>query len=250
MHRRTIGPHDRTVRSDRTIRMVGAHTPTRLVLIRHGESNVTVRRVIGGFRTCDGLSPLGAEQTLRLAGRLRESSEVVADVVISSNFARAQQTAETLLPALGLSSFEVDPAFGEHDPGPELDGTRFVDYVERFGTPDWSGDPHTVVFPGGETTAEFHLRVGAALSRMTSERAGSTVVIVCHGGVIDAVFRQLLRLPVTGGFELQTSNTSLTEFTSTDSPGVWRLVRYNDAAHLAGLAPASPRLDVTSDPEP
>lgn len=228
---------------------MGEHIPTRLVLIRHGESNVTVRRVIGGFRTCDGLSPLGAEQALRLAGRLHETSEIVADVVISSNFARAQQTAEALLPALGLSSFEVDPGFGEHDPGPDLDGTSFVDYVERFGTPDWSGDPHTVVFPGGETTAEFHLRVGAALSRTTSERAGSTVVIVCHGGVIDAVFRQLLRLPATGGFELQTSNTSITEFASTDAPGVWRLVRYNDAAHLAGLEPASPRIDVTGGAE-
>ena len=37
-------------------------TPTRLVLVRHGESKVTVRRVIGGYRTCDGLSPLGFEQ--------------------------------------------------------------------------------------------------------------------------------------------------------------------------------------------
>lgn len=234
----------------RTIVPVGEDAATRLVLIRHGESNVTVRRVIGGFRTCDGLSPLGAEQALRLAGRLVETSEIVADVVIASNFARAQQTAETLLPALGLSSIEVDAAFGEHDPGPDLDGMRFVDYVERFGTPDWSGDPHTVVFPGGETTAEFHLRVGAALSRITTERAGRTIVIVCHGGVIDAIFRQLLRLPVTGGFELQTVNTSITEFVATDAPGMWRLVRYNDAAHLAGLAASSVRLDVTSDSGP
>ncbi len=234
----------------RTIAAVGDEAATRLILIRHGESNVTVRRVIGGFRTCDGLSPLGAEQALRLAGRLVTTSEVIADVVIASNFARARQTAETLLPALGLTSLEIDPAFGEHDPGPELDGMKFVEYIERFGTPDWSGDPHTVVFPGGETTAEFHLRVGAALSRITAERAGETIVIVCHGGVIDAIFRQLLRLPVTGGFELQTANTSMTEFVATDAAGCWRLVRYNDAAHLAGLAASSVRIDVASDSGP
>lgn len=217
---------------------------TRLILIRHGESNVTVRRVIGGFRTCDGLSPLGVDQARRLAARLGETREIDADVVIASNFARARETAEALTEALGQSGLEIDAAFGEHDPGPDLDGMSFQAYVERFGTPNWSGDPHTDVFPGGETTAEFHLRVGSRLSALVGERVGSTIVIVCHGGVIDAVFRQLLRVPQTGGFELQTVNTSITEFVLNgrhDVPGVWRLVRYNDAAHLAGLPAATPR---------
>ena len=123
------------------------------------------------------------------------------------------------------------------------DYESFESYVERFGTPDWQGDPHVDVFPGGETTAQFHLRVGAALSRLVSANAGSTIVIVCHGGVIDAVFRQLLRVPATGAFELQTANTSLTEFVEVPGAGAarWRLVRYNDAAHLAGLPAATPR---------
>lgn len=217
---------------------------TRLVVIRHGESKVTVRRVIGGFRTCDGLSPLGVDQARRLAARLGETREISADVVIASNFARARETADVLLEALGTTTLEIDAAFGEHDPGPDLDGMSFQAYVERFGTPNWSGDPHTELFPGGETTAEFHLRVGARLSNLVGERAGSTIVIVCHGGVIDAIFRQLLRVPQTGGFELQTANTSMTEFVMAgtgDVPGVWRLLRYNDAAHLAGLPEASPR---------
>ena len=124
-------------------------TPTtRLVLIRHGESNVTVRRVIGGFRTCDGLSPLGVDQARRLAARLGETREIVADVVIASNFARARETAEALMEALGQSGLEIDAAFGEHDPGPDLDGMSFQAYVERFGTPELErGPPHRRV-PG------------------------------------------------------------------------------------------------------
>jgi probable phosphoglycerate mutase len=42
-------------------------------------------------------------------------------------------------------------------------------------------------------------------------------------------------LPFTGSFELNTLNTSLTEL-SLIRPGRWRLLRYNDAAHLEGLA--------------
>jgi 2,3-bisphosphoglycerate-dependent phosphoglycerate mutase len=222
-------------------------SPTRVVLIRHGESNVTVRRVIGGHRSCDGLSPLGAEQALRLANRFERSAEIRPDVLISSNFARAIQTAELIAPALGAVELEIVAELGEHDPGPDLDGVSFRDYVDRFGTPDWGGDPHADVFPGGETTAQFHLRVGAAMAKLLGERSGSTIVIVCHGGVIDAVFRQLLHVSSTGGFELQATNTSITEFVSVPAtavrPATWRLVRYDDAAHLAGLAEFTPRND-------
>ena len=79
-------------------------------------------------------------------------------------------------------------------------------------------------------------RLGTAGYRwdIVRDHAGRTIVIVCHGGVIDAALRQMLRSPMTGSFELFTTNTSLTEFvTATREP--WRLVRYNDAAHLEGL---------------
>ncbi|MGB0111599.1 MAG: histidine phosphatase family protein [Ilumatobacteraceae bacterium] len=214
---------------------------TNLVLVRHGESNVTVNRVIGGHRTCSGLSPLGRTQAQRLAERLERTGELTADALIASNFPRAMETADLVAPAFGGLSVEIDAAFGEHDPGPEIDGMTFVAYVERFGTPDWSGDPHVDIFPGGETTAEFQLRVGAAISRVATHHPGETVVVFCHGGVIDAAFRHLLRAPATGAFDLNTANTSLTHFRSSPT-GRWQLVRYNDAAHLEGLPTETPRV--------
>jgi probable phosphoglycerate mutase len=211
------------------------------VFIRHGESNVTVNRVIGGFRSCSGLSALGKSQAERLAHRLEETGELTVDTLIASNFERAIETAHIIAPAVGGLDVEVDAAFGEHDPGADIDGMTFMAYVEKFGTPDWSGDPHVDIFPGGETTAQFHLRVGAALSRITREHVGKTVVIVCHGGVIDMAFRHLVHAPVTGVFELNTVNTSITQFRSSPS-GRWQLVRYNDAAHLVGLPTETPRI--------
>lgn len=217
------------------------HAPvTTLAFIRHGESNVTVNRVIGGFRSCNGLSDLGRRQAERLRDRLAATGELPADVLIASNFQRAIETAEAIAPALGHLEMVVDADFGEHDPGPEIDGMTFSTFVERFGSPDWAGDPHHDVFPGGETTAQFHLRVGAAISRTVRANAGRTVVVSCHGGVVDAAFRHLLRITATGGFELQTLNTSITEFREAPS-GTWRLIRYNDAAHLEGLPSETPR---------
>lgn len=224
----------------RTIRAVTDPAPTTLVLVRHGESNVTVRRVIGGHRTCDGLSDLGRQQAERLRDRLSLTHELASAVLVSSSFRRAIETAETIAPSFADPSIEIDAGFGEHDPGPAIDGMSFVEYVERYGQPDWSGDPHVEIFPGGETSAQFHLRVGETISRTVATHAGKTVVVACHGGVVDAAFRYLLRTAPTGLFELQTRNTSITEFQHTPS-GAWRLARYNDAAHLHDLPVETPR---------
>jgi probable phosphoglycerate mutase len=213
--------------------------PTRVVLVRHGESRTTVDRVIGGPRTCSGLSDLGQRQAERLRDRLADTGEVTADALYASAYPRAIQTAEIIAPVLG-ADVVVEQGFGEHDPGPDCDGLTFTAFIDRYGMPDWETDPHAVTFPGGETVAEFQHRVGSTLARAVREHAGGAIVVACHGGVIDAAFRALLRLPAHGTFELQTANTSLTEFVQTRR-GRWRLVRYNDAAHLAGLPDETPR---------
>ncbi len=211
----------------------------RLVLIRHGESIVTVRRIIGGPLSCVGLSDLGRRQSDRLGERLRETGEVEATTLYSSAYPRAIETAEIIAPSLGVD-VSVDERFGEHDPGPECDGMSFAAFVDRYGMPDWHGDPHGETFPGGETLATFHHRIGAAIAEVIRAEQGGTIVIVCHGGVVDAAFRHLLRLPSTGAFELHTTNTSVTEFVLVN-PGTCRLARYNDGAHLAGLPVQTPR---------
>lgn len=215
--------------------------PTRIVLVRHGESKVTVARVVGGPRTCTGLSELGVRQAERLRDRLAETGEIAATHLVSSAYPRARETAEVLAPALGVEA-AVDAEFGEHDPGPDCDGMSFQEFVDRYGMPDWESDPYTETFPGGETIAQFDLRTGTALSRVLREHRGGTIVIVCHGGVIDGLMRFALRTARTGIFEMHTKNTSLTELVQV-RPDRWRLIRYNDAAHLAGLPAETPRVE-------
>ena len=210
-----------------------------MVLIRHGESNTTVRRVVGGPRTCSGLSALGRRQAEALRDRLDATGELVADALYASAYPRAIETGGIIAGPLGRDVV-VDDGFGEHDPGPECDGLTFEEFVERHGFPDWEADPFATSFPGGETVAAFHHRVGSTLSRTIARHAGGSIVIVCHGGVIDATLRLALRMPLSGGFDLHTKNTSITELLLA-RPGRWRLERYNDAAHLVGLPLETPR---------
>lgn len=217
-----------------------APTPTRLALVRHGESQSSVARVIAGRRSCGGLSDLGRRQCERLATRLGETAELAGAVLYASDYRRAVETAELIAPAIGNPPVQVEPGFGEHDPGPDCDGLTFEQFVERHGMPDWESDPYAVTFPGGETLAELHHRVGATLQAVMARHVGGTVVVCCHGGVVNAVIRLAVRAPITGGFELYTANASLTELALV-RPGRWRLLRYNDTAHLAGLSTETPR---------
>ncbi len=211
---------------------------TRLVYVRHGESNSTVARVIGGHRTCSGLSPLGVRQAEALRDRWAAAPEFTPDLIVSSQFPRARETAEIVAAAFGRPEVVVDPAFGEHDPGEQCDGMTMADFVDRFGTGAWEEDPFGVTFPGGETLAEFHFRIGTAVRRLTDEHPDATIMVSCHGGVIDTVLRQALKTAPTGAFNISTLNTSITELELV-RPNRWALRRYGDTAHLHGLPPAT-----------
>ena len=208
---------------------------TRLVLVRHGESKTTVARVIGGHRTCSGLSDLGRQQAERLRDRFLAGNEIAADVLISSHYSRARETAEIIAPALGGLEVIEDDGFGEHDPGPECDGMSFDAYIDKYGGGWWEGDPFGISFPGGETIASFQFRVGQSIRRTIDTYADKTVVVSCHGGVVDAALRLALKSPPTGTYEIQTLNTSITELQLVRD-NFWRLIRYNDVGHLVGLA--------------
>ena len=94
--------------------------------------------------------------------------------------------------------------------------------------------------------------MGSGLSKLAAERSGSTIVVVCHGGVIDAIFRQLLGAPGPGTIptpdgEHVDHRVRHLAGTAPRPRRMWRLVRYNDAAHLAGLPAGQADAHVESD---
>ena len=212
-------------------------TATTLLLVRHGESVATVTQMIAGEVADRGLSDLGRRQAEALRDRFASGSEPRVDSLWSSTLPRARETAEIVAEALDLA-VSVDAELVEHRPG-EADGVRFRDYPGRFGAFDMNAEPFRPLAPGGESLAGFRHRALAALYRLVDAHAGQTILVACHGGVIDAAFRGLLALPSTGIFDLWTLNASITELVRLDDAGQptgrWQLKRYNDAAHLAGL---------------
>jgi broad specificity phosphatase PhoE len=207
----------------------------RVVLIRHGESACNVAGVVGGHAGCTGLSLEGKAQSGILSERLRSTGELKgATALYSSVLPRAVETAEAIASAVGTGKLEVTPTCDlcELHPG-EADGLAWEEVVTRYGQPELFSNPSEPIAPGGESWQEFVERVRRTLCDLAARHPDELVVAACHGGVIEASMvsflpfgRQLqpMRLP--------TAYTSLTEW-ELDSTG-WRLVRYNDVAHLGG----------------
>src|SRR5262249_27077390 len=132
-----------------------------------------------------GLSPEGVKQMERLRDRLARSSEIKADAFIASPFRRAQESAQILAPALGLP-IVLDDGLKEWacDDGrisPEEFDAHWQEVPE-------AQRPFTRWMDGYETWLEFAVRVQQTLDRLAQEYAGKSLVLLAHGGVIQASF--------------------------------------------------------------
>lgn len=214
---------------------------THIYLIRHGEAFANAENILAGMQTDVGLTPKGVAQAERLRDRLAATSEIVADALIASTLPRAMQTAQIIAPALGLEIIPDDEV-QEMRIG-EADGLRVKEYLERYGPfKDSREDPYSPLAPGGESWGSFVTRVGAELHRIADAYEGKTVVVVCHGGVVDASLLLGLGMatvaPAIGQFH--THNTSITEWergllSQRAHIKRWRLIRYNDDLHTRDL---------------
>ena len=227
---------------------------THLYFIRHGQAISVVQQTTGD----PGLSPLGVKQAERLRDRLAASGEIAADILISSTMLRAKQTAEIIAPALGLP-IVFDDEVQEERPGEALNMSE-REFRAKFGAVAFEQKPFFRIAPGAETWVEFALRAGSALNRITHEHEGKTIVIVCHGGIVDSsflLFFGLSSLQFPPIF-FETHNTSITHwykeplnlFEELHIPEAWILERYNDAFHLRDLdSPVSiPWKDIAASP--
>jgi probable phosphoglycerate mutase len=205
------------------------------VLVRHGEAVCNVAGVVGGPSGCTGLTELGVRQAEGLRDRLVDSGELCdVDALYASVLPRALQTAAIAAPGIGDGLEAVaDCGLCELHPG-EGDGLGWSEFLERFGEPNWDEDPTTPLSPGGESWDGFVRRAADALCALVDRHRGERIVAVCHAGVIESSLTAFVPVPPGRRLKLRTTHASLTEWEH-DEDG-WRLLRYNDAAHLAGGA--------------
>ena len=184
---------------------------TRIYLVRHG--------------TADGADGIAVGQIdLPLADSGRRDLDQLAttwateppDVLLSSDLARAAESADRLAQAWGMDVLERDPRLREMNFG-DWDGRTWdelqdlPDGVFRSWMKKWWTDPA----PGGEALGDVAARATDWLDDTLERYAGQTVVAVAHGGSIRTLIAHVLQMPGPQVFHLRLDhgNVSLLETT-------------------------------------
>ena len=211
---------------------------TKLIFIRHGESEANFEHRFTGQSNAFGLTERGHAQA-QAAAEWLDGTPV--DVITASDLRRAFDTARHLADRRGMEVIP-DAGFREIYAG-KWEGERFDDlpglYPEDFGV--WLSDIGSAVCTDGESVADLQVRVRAAVERIVRTYPGKTVVIGTHATPIRAMQCIWQNVPLAGMKDVPwVPNASVTTVIYEDDLS-WHSVEIGKTAHLAGMETALPK---------
>ena len=211
---------------------------TKLIFIRHGESEANFEHRFTGQSNAFGLTERGHAQA-QAAAEWLDGTPV--DVITASDLRRAFDTARHLADRRGMEVIP-DAGFREIYAG-KWEGERFDDlpglYPEDFGV--WLSDIGSAVCTDGESVADLQVRVRAAVERIVRTYPGKTVVIGTHATPIRAMQCIWQNVPLSGMKDVPwVPNASVTTVIYEDDLS-WHSVEIGKTAHLAGMETALPK---------
>ncbi len=205
-------------------------TATRLVLVRHGETELTAQGRYSG-RGDVPLSTVGIRQAEATAARLATVVSLPA-TVISSPLSRCLATAREIAARLGVDPPQPEPDLIECDFG-QWEGLTFADV--RKGWPDemdeWMVSP-AIAPPGGESFETVATRALAAVARLADDRAGQTLILVSHVSPIKLILRDALAATDSFLYRLFLDPAGISIVDTWKDGGI-AVRSVNDTAHLA-----------------
>ncbi len=203
---------------------------TTLLLLRHGETTWNLSGRWQGQAVDTPLTDLGREQARIVARRLRSYP---ISAIYSSDLVRAFETAQIVGRLLGLEPVP-EPRLRESDIGAWM-GLTWEEITARF--PDevaamFAGQD--VRRGGGESFAELHARLAAAVENIAARHRGETVLLVSHGAALRSLAAHALGADLAQMHRLAIGGNTALSVVQVRSRGL-RLVSYNDTAHLDGV---------------
>jgi 2,3-bisphosphoglycerate-dependent phosphoglycerate mutase len=167
---------------------------SRLVLVRHGQSEWNEKNLFTGWRD-PGLTQQGIGEA-KAAGIALKAGGMRFDLAFTSNLQRAQKTLSLLLAEQGQTDLAVtrNEALNERDYG-DLAGLNKDDAREKWGAEQvhiWRRSFDTPP-PGGESLKDTAARVLPYYEAeiLTLIRAGKDILIAAHGNSLRALVMRL-----------------------------------------------------------
>jgi len=213
---------------------------TTILLIRHGETAWNAERRLQGHLDI-ALNAEGERQAAALGAALARER---IDRVLSSDLARARQTAEAIVAARGMGAadgggVERDPQLRERCYG-GFEGLLYSEIAARFPLEfaAWQARNINAALPPGknqgETFRSFFDRTTTAILGHAARHPGQTLALVAHGGVLECAYRAALGLSLETPRNFKVHNASINRFVV--EQGRLTLVSWGEIDHLRQAA--------------
>jgi len=202
--------------------------PTRLCIVRHGETDWNAGKRIQGQIDIP-LSSRGHAQA-RATGNALMNEGFAA--LYTSDLLRAKQTAEATAHIANLP-LQLEPGLRERHYGclqgltHEEAETRFPEEYRRHRQRDPRFTP-----PGGESLLGLAARLADTCEKLARRHPGESVLLFTHGGVLDIFYRQAkgMALDTPRDFVIPNCAINWIEVVA----GCWSLLSWAERDHLAG----------------
>ena len=199
---------------------------TRILLIRHGQTKWNDGSIFQGHLDSD-LTPKGIAQAEALGNRL---AAMKISALYSSDLGRARHTAELIAQSTG-HEITTDPRLRERSLG-VFEGLTRDQAQEKF--PDeyrqYTNGSADYAVPKGES-AQQRFEIGrAAFLEIALRHAGHNVVVVSHGGLIQALFRHVTGVGFQAARRFSLYNCAFNSFIFEGDE--WLLETWGDISHL------------------
>jgi probable phosphoglycerate mutase len=207
-----------------------AHSPTNILLIRHGETAWNAERRLQGHLDI----PLNAEGE-RQARLLAETLALEPiDLLVSSDLGRARQTAQAVAALRGMP-LQIEPGLRERCYG-GFEGLLYTEIEQRFPAEfaAWQGRDIDGILPDGKNRGEsfrqFYARATEAILGLARKNPGRTLALVAHGGVLECAYRMAGNLSLETPRDFKVYNASINRFRVDDGKLV--LESWGEVSHL------------------
>lgn len=203
---------------------------TRLLLIRHGETNWNKMGKFQGTIDIE-LTEEGRAQAALLNKRLKDKF----DCIYASPLKRARETA-TILANSSNKELNIAEDIKEINFG-SWEGLTIKEIKEQFNDEfkNWKTDKEEGKIVGGELSLKnASMRGTNCVLDIVKRHKGQTIAVVAHGGIIKASLIGIFDWDMTMYHKSALGNTSITEIIFTDDLKPV-LVKLNDTTHLDSL---------------
>lgn len=195
------------------------------ILVRHGQHVGEKEKRIEGWANFE-LTEFGHEQSRLVARYLKEEYPTI-DVLYASSLMRAKETAEHIGREIGLEPIILDDlrAMNYGKPGGLTKGEAEILYPLAT---------KQVIFDrtyDGESNIEFNRRIVELFYELVHKYQGKTVCLVTHGRAINVILKEIMNLPLSHDFRVDSDDTSVHHFVMKNNQTFIR--RVNDVTHLA-----------------